>query len=56
MKRVVNKMPVFIIIIAWIIYLIWDKYQREVPSSKRNIDFVKRYNELYKDMPDMQIK
>jgi hypothetical protein len=49
-------MPLLIILICAVIYMAWDGDQRNRKSSKRNRDFVKSHNELYKDMPDMQIK
>lgn len=49
-------MPLLIILIGVVIYIVWDEDQRSRKSSKRNRKFVKDHNELYKDMPDMQIK
>lgn len=46
----------FLTIIGAIIYIIWDGDQRNRLSSKRNRKVRKRLDELYKDMPDMQIK
>ncbi len=49
-------MPLLLSLICIGLFIAWDEDQRNRKSSKRNRDAVKRYNELYKDMPDMQIK